>query len=298
MPRFLFRGFHDGSGGYPGLNTKTSVVPHAFLHGKQPTHMYNIPNLKAEIHGHLDNSPDIRSHFSSWAAYYWTADLFAQKGKNGHIAILDTRILEGHVRVYHVPDLGAARLYYRNSYPEEYLVYGPIQGPAYFCVEYQALLAAGVRSLWDSSKTLTSWETRVSMAKKVAALMRRPGDYKPDIVIAATIVLIFSTFKVYPADFKLLQGLLVRELADEMKVLELPAPGYKAKAQHLGLINPHTYTKHSVSMSHYVRLAKVIEDTVKSDRAKLKRRHSALIQRTCPVFTCVPVKTSRVPGSS
>ncbi|KAI1261941.1 hypothetical protein F5Y18DRAFT_440105 [Xylariaceae sp. FL1019] len=287
-PRFLFRGFDRKSGGgYVGLNTKAGVVPHAFLGGKLPTTIYDIPNLKAEIRGHLDNSPGIWSHFSSWAAYYWTADLFAYRGQNAHIAILDTRLLESHVRVYHVPDLGAAHLYDMNTYPEEYLLYGPIRGPAYFCVEYKSLVAAGVRSLWETSKALMTWERRVSVAKKVATLMRRPGDSDPDIVIAATIVLTLSEVKVSPAEFRRLSKLFMAELESEMKALELPAPGYEVKAQNLGLINRHTYTEHSVPMKDYVRLAAEMEDTIISERAKLaklERQHSALSRRTGPLF--------------
>ncbi|RYP07684.1 hypothetical protein DL765_009049 [Monosporascus sp. GIB2] len=128
LPRFLFRGFHPRSGGgYVGLNNEYGVTPLAFLNtGLVPTEMYDIPDLKGNIEGYLDNSWNIKTYFSSWAASFEIALRFAGPS-DGYVAIIDTSLLGGVIRVYHTPDLKAAGLS-RSSYKEEYLAYGPVKG--------------------------------------------------------------------------------------------------------------------------------------------------------------------------
>lgn len=67
LPRFLFRGFGPDSGGDSRLNTTTRITPHAFIDGKQPTTIYDIPDLRGVIERHVSNKKGM-SEFSSWTA--------------------------------------------------------------------------------------------------------------------------------------------------------------------------------------------------------------------------------------
>ncbi|RYP56791.1 hypothetical protein DL770_010806 [Monosporascus sp. CRB-9-2] len=114
-------GFHPRSGGgYVGLNNEYGVMPLAFLNaGLVRTDIYDTPDLKGNIEGHLDNSWNIKTYFSSWAASFEVALKFADTS-DGYVAIIDTSLLDDIVRVYHTPDLRAAGPS-RSSYKEEYL---------------------------------------------------------------------------------------------------------------------------------------------------------------------------------
>lgn len=143
VPRFLFRGFHQASGGrIEGVNAKGGFVPHAFL--KEPDLPRSIRSLDtADVvklrHSHLCGgylSGLADSRFSSWAANFESAVYFALGGYTGgegwfwfgdmaeylpaYIAVIDTHTIPDRaLRVFHVPTLG-------TDWPIEYLIYGPV----------------------------------------------------------------------------------------------------------------------------------------------------------------------------
>jgi hypothetical protein len=94
--------------------------------------MYEIPYLYDMVNGHLRYDQGTRTAFSSWTTDFWVAVHYSTGG-NRYIAILDTTLIESHVRVYHVPSLVRAGIT-RMNYAEEWLIYGPIKGPAFHCV--------------------------------------------------------------------------------------------------------------------------------------------------------------------
>ncbi|KAI3336332.1 hypothetical protein HD806DRAFT_527941 [Xylariaceae sp. AK1471] len=269
LPRFLFRGFRkDSGGGFDArLNSKDGIVPHGFLNGRKPTHIYDIPNLSTMISKHLGSSTNIQSQFSSWAVDFWVARDYTDK--NGCVAILDTTMIESHVRAYHVPALIVAGLA-DTDYKEEYLVYGPIRGPAFHCVPYNQLEKGGLKML-RSSHTLVSWETRVLTAKTIANLLRPSRDQRPDIIIAVTTMLACLSFHLQSA--KNIAGDLYTalkiHLSEEMKMVQLPP--LDCKAQNLGLVNPYTYAKQSVYVGSFVDMLQRLENQIRRDRKKLKR---------------------------
>lgn len=140
MPRFLFRGFNDSSGGNASLNTSDKITPHAFYGagadvdpnapGGKLVSSIPIRVLRAQVNSHLVGATG-KSPFSSWTADWQTAINFAGIGGSAHIAVFDTSFKGQHTHVWHVPSLVQAGIATSN-YIEEYLVYGPLfRGEAY-----------------------------------------------------------------------------------------------------------------------------------------------------------------------
>ncbi|ETS87413.1 hypothetical protein PFICI_01241 [Pestalotiopsis fici W106-1] len=201
LPRFFFRGFHAGSGGgIPGLNNKKGITPHGFLRGQTPTTMYAIKNVHHMIHYHLSGVVG-NSHFSSWSADLHTA--LGYSGAHGgkrygrHIAVLDTRLLEPHVEVYHTEDLRDAGLS-NQAYSYEWLIYGPITGVAYRCASVDAMENIGLPIIYTitarPAKLMTT-EAAVVTAKKVGELFRHDQDKSPDVILAVAAAVLGLHFR-------------------------------------------------------------------------------------------------------
>ncbi|KAK6196879.1 hypothetical protein LQW54_011082 [Pestalotiopsis sp. IQ-011] len=247
LPRFFFRGFNASSGGGfdPRLNSKEGIVPHGFLGGLQPTNMYTIPALSTMIHAHLRESSSIQSQFSSWSAHLPTAILFARNTPTSHIAILDSRLMEGHVEVHHSVDLRKARLT-SDAYDDEWLAYGPIKGAAFRCVHVGEITKIGFHSLFAAhgyaghglSKHYekTRDEDALPAAKKVGKLFQGDEDQIPDIVLAVTAAFMGAHFQSRGFEFsEAIADCVTHALSDELQALETP------KAQSFGafrLANP------------------------------------------------------------
>ncbi|KAM0806702.1 hypothetical protein AB5N19_07039 [Seiridium cardinale] len=191
-PKFLFRGFCPDSGGGsdPRLNGELGIVPHAFLAGKRPTTIFDIPNLQFMIEEHLSMG-HLETEFSSWSANFEVALGFA--GDEGRVAILDTDQLPENVAVYHSPDLKTAGLI-DISYFDEYLIYGPVNGPGYHSVAVSSIYEAGFSDINDShceniyDPLLTADD--LANAKRVAQLFQTPSRPRPDIRIFMTAVML------------------------------------------------------------------------------------------------------------
>ncbi|KAK9773206.1 hypothetical protein AB5N19_11816 [Seiridium cardinale] len=136
-------------GALKGLNGQDGVIPHKFLGGKTPSNI-------------------------SWAADFRTAAAYAIR-PNSYMAIMDTSLVENHVSVYHVPDLYHAGLS-GAWFPHEYLVYGPITGPAYHCVEWSDIgpLLAGTKPRYQDALSGNQYsQEQVDLAKQLAMQFRR-----------------------------------------------------------------------------------------------------------------------------
>lgn len=163
-PRFLFRGFHAGSGGHQHaaeLNNVTGVTPPAFYfaqsdpYNPMPTSLRHISTSELYWFVQMHITHQIYpTPFSSWTGNFDTAVRFATRSHfgsgdeyatPGFVAILDTQKLhlepgEGvGMRVIYLPTLG-------HDIPVEYLVYGPVFGPG-----YHALSVTEVRKTLDCS---------------------------------------------------------------------------------------------------------------------------------------------------
>ncbi|KAL2283914.1 hypothetical protein FJTKL_09667 [Diaporthe vaccinii] len=189
-PRFLFRGWTPSSGGNAKLNTTSAVTPHAFYgqdRNPRDKSILEIPEekIKSEIRGHLIGRP-VKSHFSSWAAYFQTALHYAGTGTHAHLAVFDTSLRRQQNVIYHVPALNAMGLTsYR--YDHEYLVYGPVEGEAYTCVSVTKLRNHGMNMTVPFSKSTPKVSVKdLARARKVANVVRPTSHAMgPDLFLAA-----------------------------------------------------------------------------------------------------------------
>ncbi|KAI2777153.1 hypothetical protein F4815DRAFT_301942 [Daldinia loculata] len=253
LPRFLFRSFYSGSGGgYSRLNTTTGIIPHTFLNGKVPTTIYDIHNLKRMINDHL-RGVHVPSAFSSWAADLDIAIQFLTD-PSGYIAIIDTKILQDYVKIYHVTALYNAGLA-SGDYHHEYLAYGPITGPAYHCVKYLDITRVGLdiapmgAYLSDGPKTFTpisnlsesDMSRLMFKIKEIALLFRRPSDSRPDAVIALAAILIGDLFEITSnRDIEYFYYFMSRYFSHELQAFRLSTvtSGFGRPR----LVNTKTYT--------------------------------------------------------
>lgn len=160
IPRFLFRGFNRHSGGgIPGQNTTEGIFPLGFLQGYD-TEMEVGSNADPEmvlyrVIRHCCQLTDPATPFSSWSHDYRTALRFSctrlrpstggrdrlklEEDHDSCIAVLDTWALGEEKtllnKIFHVPQFGIARI----NYPCEWLIWGPVSGPAYRCVSVSTI---------------------------------------------------------------------------------------------------------------------------------------------------------------
>ncbi|OTA65335.1 hypothetical protein K449DRAFT_463451 [Hypoxylon sp. EC38] len=278
LPRFLFRGFHSLSGGGidPRLNSTGGIIPHGFLGGQIPTSIHDIPNLRGMIDGHLQGR-HIPSYFSSWAADLSVAVTYSRLASNvntGYIAIIDTSLVENHVKIYHVRALFAAGLA-SGTYAHEYLAYGPITGLAYHCVRYTNIRQTGMNLLTRSYfqpglPNLSSFsrsEARNLGARiaRVAPLFRRHGDHRPDVIIAMVAVLIGYDWAITTeADIKVFGHILIdcftQFLLQRLRTNHCPNLGQPQ------LVNPRTHINNFPRLEHAVRALTWIQERLHGTR--------------------------------
>ncbi|RYP72652.1 hypothetical protein DL769_004394 [Monosporascus sp. CRB-8-3] len=294
IPRFLFRCFQEGSGGRIGLNAKDGITPLGFL-GKKPTNVYDIENPRNTVNGHLPGWTTIKTEFSSWSAdFTFTSGMIRALETNAFIAILDTTLLAPHVKVYYTPELHAASISEAAAYYYEYLVYGPIGGPAYHCVELVDMPKQNfdvICGLFSPKSAATSkiTEEHVVAARNTATFFRRPEDGRPDIVIVMTAA--FLVLHDGWGESEVLSdsawGLVQTHLDEEFKAVRLPACSLDA----VGLANPNTHATKLPNLRRTINLLMTIEARLKALR---RAQMQPLEARPCKARTG---DSSEVPGN-
>ncbi|KAI1495352.1 hypothetical protein F5X96DRAFT_683805 [Biscogniauxia mediterranea] len=262
-PRFLFRGFHSLSGGGidPRLNSTTGIVPHGFLHYPTepwpphlpPGSMFETRALGSMIDAHLSGqlSKAAQTRFSSWAASISIAAKYARYNTTPHIAVVDTNLLPPYALVYHTPALARAHIS-TNFYTEEYLIYGPVCGPAFSCVPFSELQAA--RWWWNGTeRRLARAAERVEVARRIARTFARKYNRRAEVVVALTAIIAslgVSSAKVTRSE---LRREIPKQLMWEITLMRLPAP------PEVGLVNPRTYDKGYPEIQQMVSLLMDVE---------------------------------------
>lgn len=206
IPRFLFRGFNEHSGGgEPELNTTEGIKPHAFLYGydiepEVRRHM-DLSIVKHRASSHMCNQHKIPpSPFSSWTHDWRTALTFtyrylrsherqaglSHETERGYIAVLDTWALgDENMRrnkIFHATQFG-------EKIQCEWLIWGPVSGPGYRCVPVSAIREAVSCRRWPAHdpqkqpRHYLRWaEIRDSMF--VAGCFQRDDDTDADLMLA------------------------------------------------------------------------------------------------------------------
>lgn len=198
----MFRGFHAKSGGGVDarLNSWNDVIPHAFL---RPNSLYqdkkgklkNMWEIQADwlydmITFHIQNRRNIESPFSSWTHTLETALKFALKNDSSTIAVLDTAHASMVDRVWYTEDLGRADLT-ATSFPDEFLVYGPVSGPNYHCISVRELMnTTRIRDIIDSPPSAFGNDRvsciergAVEASRQIATALQPPDASLENIVI-------------------------------------------------------------------------------------------------------------------
>lgn len=190
IPRFLFRGFNSHSGGgLPGQNTTEGIVPRGFLLGYDTETELgsNVEphRIKARAEMHVCHEKIAPTPFSSWTHEWFIALRFAytrysttsrerihlQGDDCGYVAVLDTWALgdEDMLRkkIFHVPQFGS-----HNSQCE-WLIWGPVSGPAYRCVPVSAI-----------QRTISCWRWPDVLVSKQAEPYLREAEVRDSLLIA------------------------------------------------------------------------------------------------------------------
>ena len=229
--------------------------------------------IKAHIRGRHEVTD-----FSSW-----TGDLswavWSSRTPDACIAIIDTTRLADHVKVYHTIMLQRAGISH-SSHILEYLVYGPISGPAYHCVEWKEFPQMDISTIYDEAikpfihpmrgdKHYDLREEDVIVAKNFATRMRRPDDDRPDVIVAITAAVLCVKYKweeygvIGIADWALLQA----HLGNELRRLRPPATDLAPGS----LANPYTIMWTSSRLQQTVDLLLTIQGKVRAwNRGRLR----------------------------
>lgn len=231
--------------------------------GEKPTSIYDTPKLGSIVCGHL-HGDSVNSCFSSWAACVTLAKELASSSV--YVAILDTSLLANHVHIYHATAFFNVN-FAKSHYDDEYLAYGPIEGPAFHCVEYHDLISGGFHNLTVETTDPEDFEegearVKVLAAKRLAALFRPASDERPDVIIALTAA--FASIKNCNVDW--VTKYLFIHLASELEQLGSANISSDVPA----LVNHKMYTGHHIGLQQLKLLLREVEEKVKEDRKLTK----------------------------
>ena len=140
VPRYLFRGWSEMSGGNENCNSTRAIIPGAFWDIHAPTHesVYDMSTdlFKTMVLGHLRDLTNVPTEFSSWAASISVAMRFCPCPYSSFISIIDTEKLGEKVEIFYAPDLSV--LFKGTNYLGEYLAHGIIDGEYHRAVSIRA----------------------------------------------------------------------------------------------------------------------------------------------------------------
>lgn len=205
IPRFLFRGFNEHSGGgIPGQNTTEGITPLGFLQGHD-TEMelgsdVDPSRVMVRAAFHCSDIAHPPSPFSSWSHDWRTATIFActrssrgsvyrqalREDEDAYIAVLDTWSLGGQDmlrnKIFHDRQFGI-------NLECEWLIWGPISGPAYRCVPLSAIRQSVGCPEWPFGLPMKQgWPyllpTDVPESMLVAGCFQRGDDASADVMLS------------------------------------------------------------------------------------------------------------------
>ncbi|EME78815.1 uncharacterized protein MYCFIDRAFT_83835 [Pseudocercospora fijiensis CIRAD86] len=204
VPRFLFRFWHDNSGGRKEhgfvLNDTKAITPlYLMLHPEKTYKQIHELPLKAvwrKARYHLWNE-STETFFSSWTqslplCLAWARE-FADAG-NLHISILDVTLLRSPNRVMSAVYLGGLLEQDFSNHSHEFLVYGKITSSAFSSVSWNLLVSSGMLKFMDregdfSALGLKKPPTCATWAVQIGRLFT-PG--RVELPVAAHLATIFE----------------------------------------------------------------------------------------------------------
>jgi hypothetical protein len=147
---------------------------------------------------------DRGSRFTSWSPLLYTCFAEASTGRSTDIsvAILDPACAEEHVEMFLCRDLYDSG-YLHREHNDEWLVYGPIMGPAYYTASVDKLREQGLDEILPknsgrphngySPAKLLLLPSEVLIAYKVASVFNFDGVRGMEMLVATTIDLVCIT---------------------------------------------------------------------------------------------------------
>ncbi|KAG6357786.1 hypothetical protein INS49_013665 [Diaporthe citri] len=270
-PRIMFRGFHSksGGGGDPRLNGPNGVFPHAFLNGKEPTNMWDIPDLREMVNDHLTGWDRCASAFSSWTHFWRTAIHFSHyKDERGtSIAVLDTTSMEDHV--WFSEDLWCADVS-EYAWSDEYLLYGPITGPKYHCISPDKLYrTTNIKALLNGSTFVFGEDpglgaierAAIVSARKVAAFLQPRGASTENLAILTARFVSYRAHKLVGKWQRCMYDVDLEKYTqftrDDIQVLAMRADGWD-----ISLVDGTMDTRHCRCLKYEVQLLQAVENVV------------------------------------
>ncbi|KAI0593801.1 hypothetical protein F4775DRAFT_607077 [Biscogniauxia sp. FL1348] len=231
--------------------------------------MFETPALGSMINDHLYRleSTDAPTKFSSWAASISIAAAYAGANSSTgkpHLAVVDTNLLPPYALVYHTPALAHARISRIDNFTHEYLIYGPVCGPAFSCVPFSELQAMG----WfcRTQGRLVRAAERVEIAKRIAQMFGRRYNERPDVVVALTAIVLASLGGSHrDVTRSSLRREILKQLKQEIGTIRLPAP------PAVGLVNPRTYYTGYPEIKLMVSLLMDVEGEIRERLLKAKK---------------------------
>lgn len=206
IPRFLFRGFNKHSGGgIPGQNTTEGITPLGFLQGHD-TEMelssdVDPSRVMVRAAFHCSTIAHPPTPFSSWSHDWRIATIFActrdssgsmdrqvlfEDDDGAYIAVLDTWSLGSQDtlrnKIFHDRQMGI-------NLDCEWLIWGPISGPAYRCVPLYAIRQSTGCPEWPFGLPMKQGRpyllpTDVRESMLVAGCFQRGDDASADVMLA------------------------------------------------------------------------------------------------------------------
>ncbi|KAI1326468.1 hypothetical protein F5Y16DRAFT_400358 [Xylariaceae sp. FL0255] len=264
LPRFLFRGFHARSGGDtpdPRRNNNHEIVPEGFLDGSEPTSIYDIPNLKQMIYGHIHTNPDpaLKTRFSSWALSLQQAAWYAEEQK---LAIVDTSKLPKNVKVYYVPILTAGGIVPSPEgyeFGHEYIIYGPVRGEGYRVTNITIMAQLNIeRETIPPPVPLTFdyryWAQYIKMKMERCIII---GSYAPEVTVILGAALMCEFGRMPLAVVDAAADELSAVFADQITAMKVQDPIMKGRLANPDIVAVHFDTPLAKT---YISLLLLIED--------------------------------------
>ncbi|KAI1632277.1 hypothetical protein F4809DRAFT_628418 [Biscogniauxia mediterranea] len=223
--------------------------------------------IDAHLRGQRPKSAPTR--FSSWAAGISIAAEYARYNKtNGkpHLVVVDTNLLPPYALVYHTPTLAHAGISTIRSCTHEYLIYGPVCGPAFSCVPFSKLQTAGWWWWYGTERGLARAAERVEVARRIAWTFARKYNRRAEVVVALTAIIASpgaSSAKVTRSE---LRREILKQLVQETTLMRLPAP------PEVGLVNPRTYYRGYPEIQQMVSLLMDVEGEIRKRDLTAKKK--------------------------
>jgi hypothetical protein len=222
--------------------------------------MWRIRKLYRNLTLHLKYVPFKYTNFSSWSQMLILAlDFATNYDLSSTIAVLDIQGMVG--RVWHSTDLRASGLC-RYQSTQEYLIYGPINGPKYHCVSVDDLMSIpGARDVLCPVVT-PPFKEAVDGAREVAkALQPQNASLDKILIITARLVgfqIAETVAEPMPKYFTYADiDKFLYYIRDDLQVLAT-----RDDVRHISLAVPGMSTSHSPALVYEVQIQMAAENAM------------------------------------